>query len=56
MTSLPCRWMLTGKTSVTTTSTASSGAVQGSTDQVLRLIRKPIPMPRNDPSRTKFEK
>ena len=48
--------MLTGNRSARTTVTASNGAVNGSADQLLRLTRNPSPMPRNDPSSTKFEK
>lgn len=56
MTSLPCRWIVTGKTSTAVTRSASNGIATGTTDHDLRLTRKPNPIPRNDPSNTKLEK
>src|SRR5262245_10389177 len=56
MTSEPVRSIVTGKTSTPTTRTLSSGIDTGHTDQLFLLMRKPAPMPRNDPSSTKFEK
>ena len=48
--------METGKNSTATTSTSTSTGMAGRIDQRLRAIRKPQPMPRNEPSSTKFEK
>src|SRR6185295_16008822 len=56
MTSEPVRSIVTGKTSTPTTRMLSSGIDTGHTDQLFLLMRKPAPMPRNEPSRTKFEK
>ncbi len=56
MTSEPRRSMVTGNASTPTTRAVSSGSEIGQIDQDLRLIRKPAPMPRNEPSRTKLEK
>ena len=56
MTSAPERSTDTGKTSTATTSSASTTGVHGSTDQLFREMRKPTPIPRKDPSRTKLVK
>ncbi len=56
MTSLPARSIVTGARKVPSTSSARITGVAGSTDQRRREIRKPSPMPRNEPSSTKFEK
>ena len=52
----PVRSMETGKSRTATTSTSTSTGMAGRIDQRLRAIRKPQPIPRNEPSRTKFEK
>ena len=56
MTSLPVRSRVTGKSVTPPTSAASSSGAAGTSVQRRRLSRNPIPMPRNDPSSTKFEK
>jgi len=48
--------MVTGSRKVPITSTARMTGATGSIDQRLREIRKPSPMPRNEPSSTKLEK
>ena len=56
MTSEPVRSSDTGHCRTPNTSRASSTGAAGIRDQLRRLTRKPMPMPRNEPSSTKFEK
>ena len=52
----PVRSIDTGNWITPIVSTVSSGKEIGHTDQVLRLMRKPAPIPRKEPSSTKLEK
>ncbi len=56
MMSDPVRSIVTGNQSTPTTRMLSSGIDAGHMDQLFLLMRKPAPIPRNEPSRTKFEK
>jgi hypothetical protein len=56
MTWVLARSIETGKRRTPTTSRASSTGVQGSTDRCPRAIRNPSPIPRKEPSSTKFVK
>ncbi len=56
MTSRPVRSIETGYIRTPTTRIASSTGANGRIDQLFREIRKPMPMPRKDPSSTKFVK
>src|SRR6476620_7664565 len=56
MTSEPVRSIVTGNQSTPTMRMLSSGIDDGHMDQLFLLMRKPATMPRNEPSRTKFEK
>jgi len=46
----------TGNLITAITRIVSSGRESGQIDHDLRLIRKPAPIPKKDPKRTKFEK
>ena len=56
MISLPLRFSLTGNRCTASTSSISSPLDSGRIDQLFREIRKPVPMPRNEPSSTKLVK